>query len=109
MFLNDYERKSDNLVLKNSGDALSARQAFNSRRGRGNREHASSFQQNKPERSFPLQLVTGTCSYCKEKRHFTSFCPKKAKSTHFLEIIQGILILHMEARKGNSETMYEAL
>eukprot|EP00795_Rhopilema_esculentum_P005151 gene5151-280_t len=48
MLLNDYERKSNNLVLKNSGDALSARQAFNSRRGRGNRGHTFGFQQNKP-------------------------------------------------------------
>ena len=109
MLLNDYERKSDNLVLKNSGDALSARQAFNSRRGRGNRGHISGFQQNKPERSFPVQPFTGTCHYCKEKGHFARDCPKKkAKSSYFPgNYSRNADSAHVSEEKGNSETMYE--
>ena len=80
MLLNDFDRKSDNLDLQKSENALFARRNFHGQRGNRGRGrsslirgagHADSWHAH-ADKSF-----TGTCHFCKEKGHYARDCPKK--------------------------------
>ena len=94
MLLNDFDRKSDNFEFKSSGDTLSAKHSFNSRRGRGNRGRTSNCilinQRDLFQHNLSLEFVT----IVKKEGTLPETAQKRRRAPMYMEIGQGMLSLH---------------